>query len=126
MYAEAHQEGQRPATHRHPRTEVVTRLSWWPIRTSYRGGRSAVGPQHVKTGARRARDLHAASFAKAERHETVCGCSHRTGRRRHAPCRTAGCIGRGVNDARDWSGDVKSGFEMSLATCTLPSLAVRS
>ena len=48
----------------------------------------------VKTRARRVRDfpdIHSASSAKAERHETLCGCSHSRRRRRSAPCRTPGC-----------------------------------
>jgi hypothetical protein len=47
----------------------------------------------VKIGARRARDfpdIHSASSAAAERHESVCGCSHSRRRRRDAPCRTPG------------------------------------
>jgi hypothetical protein len=48
----------------------------------------------VKTGARRARDypnIHSASSALAERHETLCGRSHSHRRRRTAPCRASGC-----------------------------------
>ncbi len=48
----------------------------------------------VKTRARRSRDfptIYSASSAKAERHETICGCSHSHLRRRNAPWRTTGC-----------------------------------
>src|SRR5262249_1622210 len=48
----------------------------------------------VKTGARRLRDfpnIHSASSAMAEHHESVCGRSHSTPRRRNAPRRTSGC-----------------------------------
>jgi hypothetical protein len=48
----------------------------------------------VKTGARRWRDfpnIHSASSAMAERHETVCGRSHSIPRRRDAPRRTSRC-----------------------------------
>jgi len=63
----------------------------WPRRTL----RSAIHEEaSVKTRARRSRDfpdIHSASSAVAERHETLCGCSHSHQRRRSAPCRTPGC-----------------------------------
>src|SRR5262244_822858 len=60
---------------------------------------TCVGPTSMRKPlsrpkARRARDypdIHSASSALAERHETVCGCSHSHQRRRTAPCRTPGC-----------------------------------
>jgi hypothetical protein len=65
------------------------------------GGRTASARQSdvheetpVKTGARRLRyfpDIHSASSVRAERHESVCGSSRTTPRRRNATRRTSGC-----------------------------------
>jgi hypothetical protein len=64
----------------------------------------------VKTGARRLRDfpdIHSPSSALATRHESVCGRSHSTPRRRIAPRRTSGCdlipeaVGQRLEDSRN-------------------------
>ena len=74
----------------------------------------------VKAGARRDRDfpnIHSASSANAERHETLCGCSHSRRRRRTAPCRSPGC---NLSPALDLDSEASSAVALGLRAAPHP------